>query len=139
MIIIAILAALILPRITSQTNKAIVAEGLQMVGAFRREAERTAALDGSYEGFIQHWPPDPYFTVGDWSTIGLKDVDHQKNGGYQYEGLGTSYSITAWMMPDSQTFLIYAYDSASPQAVSKWTGNGLLTNDNDESKPCRLA
>jgi len=46
-VIIAVLASLLLPRMAAQTERAIAAEGLQTLGVIRRAQEQRAELNGS--------------------------------------------------------------------------------------------
>ncbi|HNX68134.1 MAG TPA: prepilin-type N-terminal cleavage/methylation domain-containing protein [Candidatus Omnitrophota bacterium] len=74
-VIIAVLASLILPRMTSQTGRAVIAEGTQMLGVIRR-AQITYAD-------ITNAAADTYVAAGDtlggaasgsWAALGLAEL-----------------------------------------------------------------
>jgi prepilin-type N-terminal cleavage/methylation domain-containing protein len=80
-IIIAVLAALVVPRMISQTRKAELAEALQMIGALKRAAQKHIDLGGA--------PGDTPYANGcagwqggggslSWSALGLRVPDNSK-------------------------------------------------------------
>ncbi len=99
-VIIAILASLIVPRMLMQTEKAKAAEAFQMMGAIKRAAERYYDFAGSYnvpfQGSMIFTRPDGGANIGDWSELGLTGIEKSKNWYYIYQGTGASYAIIAY-------------------------------------------
>jgi len=90
-VIIAILASLIVPRMLMQTEKAKAAEALQMVGAIKRAAERYYDFQGTYilPGDVFEVCSDPWDEGFDknessWQDLGLTGIDKSKNWKYRY-------------------------------------------------------
>ena len=71
-VIIAILASLLLPRLTAAPEKARVAEGLQMLGAIRR-AELTN-MDASGSAAYTFTQPADGTGVGNWTALGFSNL-----------------------------------------------------------------
>ncbi len=77
-VIIAILASLIVPRMLAQTEKAKAAEALQMVGAIKRAAERYYDFHGNFGtvgSAIQSDPTAGYTGPGRWENLGLTGIE----------------------------------------------------------------
>ncbi len=97
-VIIAILASLIVPRMLMQTEKAKAAEAIQMIGAIKRAAERYYDFHGSYDApsgtYIQS---DPWGTpLGDWADLGLTGIEKSKAWKYVYYGFHSYLSVQAY-------------------------------------------
>ena len=73
-VIIAILAALILPRLLGQPEKAILAEGYQYLGVIRRAQEAESAPNQTdYQSAGSGTPPGATAT-GAWNALGLSKL-----------------------------------------------------------------
>ena len=100
-VIIAILASLIVPRMLMQTEKAKSAEAFQMLGAIKRAGQMKFDFSGSYyipPGADHDIRSDPGMTTnrGDWADLGLKGIETSKDWYYRYYSQdGTSMFITA--------------------------------------------
>ncbi len=99
-VIIAILASLIVPRMLMQTEKAKAAEALQMVGAIMRAGMREYDLGNTAPIWIcsqtAEWKAALDLNCTDnWSDIGLQGLEKSKSFSYRYEyyddGAGNSY------------------------------------------------
>ncbi|HNX68065.1 MAG TPA: prepilin-type N-terminal cleavage/methylation domain-containing protein [Candidatus Omnitrophota bacterium] len=77
-VIIAVLASLILPRMTAQIKRAESAEAMQMIGVMRRAAEYMRSF--GREGFIAAGPGPfgPTDKEADWANVGLKKPNSSK-------------------------------------------------------------
>ena len=150
-VIIAILASLIVPRMLMQTEKAKAAEGFMMFGVIKRAAERYQDLHGS----ILVPPSDPAYiiadagnifgqgvSVGDWSTLDITGPEKSKNFSFWYSGALDYYSIVVQGTdtPFYIGYTVYLDDWAGPPTYA--CDEVILTNDGqttgDYSKPCRL-
>ena len=80
-VIIAILAALITPRLTFQSGKAKAAEALQMIGALKRAAQGLYNLTGRC--VVAHrpisWDPFTGERAGHFEELGIMDIDRSKD------------------------------------------------------------
>ncbi len=137
-VIIAILASLIVPRMLMQTDKAKAAEALQMIGAIRRAAERlydfrsTWSPTGAYVS-IESSPFAGGTNAGDWSDLGLTGIEKSKDWGYEYQSDGASANIIVKSETDSYAM---AYSSSS----ETWTCNTPFKYQDsaDPSKGCTI-
>lgn len=95
-VIIAALAAMVIPRFVGQVDRTKTAEGFQMIGAVRQGAERLYATTGSYSyEYIMSSPGSQ--EEGDWRLLGLKDFYQQKFFNVDYEGYGSDgYYVSVW-------------------------------------------
>ncbi len=99
-VIIAILASLIVPRMLMQTDKAKAAEAIQMVGVIKRAAEMYYDFHGSYsptgsDFWADAIPWDPaQNTPDEWAQLGLQ-LPAGKTWEYSYQTDGSSYNIFA--------------------------------------------
>lgn len=147
-VIIAILAALVLPRMTGQIERAKLAEPIQMIGAMKRGAERAADLNGGeYPTTLIYNDPFALDWAGDWSDIGFRDIELSTQWAYFYDGWGTGYTIGAYdntPAPDN-TSADYLWDSVTTP-LGSWACEGRLSNGNeyaanaaavDPTKPCK--
>lgn len=97
-VIIAILAALMLPHLIAQTDRAKAAEALQMVGVIKRAAENLYGITAGYalsSGNIGNGGP------GTWTELGLTGLELSKAAAYSYSGDETSVDITAIHLVDT--------------------------------------
>ena len=83
-VIIGILAALILPRFITVPERAVTAEGNQMIGALIRAQQQRADAGG---GAVLNNP----LVAGDWTTLGMVAP---ANGRFAYGCAGTSCTAT---------------------------------------------
>ncbi|HNX68706.1 MAG TPA: prepilin-type N-terminal cleavage/methylation domain-containing protein [Candidatus Omnitrophota bacterium] len=138
-VIIAILASLILPRMTAQTQRARVAEGLQMVGAIKRAAERGGSVSGAYPapngGYIysspSSWGGD---TSEGWDGLGLQ-APKSSHWSYEYWGWDSGFQIYA--QDDDPVYcnwLFYFVDGDSMQ----WSCDGPNVTGTDDVNPCKI-
>ncbi len=121
-IIIAILASLIVPRMLMQTDKAKAAEALQMVGAIKRAAERYYDLHSTYllpNGSSEILSGGSFFAVsfwtGNWTDLGLSGIENSKNWTYHYTGQAASFQIS--ISGSSSNQMVYDSD------MDNWTCN----------------
>ncbi|HNX68707.1 MAG TPA: prepilin-type N-terminal cleavage/methylation domain-containing protein [Candidatus Omnitrophota bacterium] len=136
-VIIAILASLILPRMTSQVGKAQAAEAFQMSGAIKRAAERQFDLTGSYAIPSGEIASDPMGVWGaaylpNWSELGLRGLESSKSWSYFYSGSATDYEIS---IANGKGDAMY-YGGRQG-----WTCSGIFTNSGDGEPaldPCTL-
>jgi type II secretory pathway pseudopilin PulG len=134
-VIIAILASLVMPRMLAKTGRAKAAEAIQMVGTFKRAAERGFDLTGSYpSGWFSS---DFGYHGGDWGVLGLKELGDAKNWAYYYSG-GDGY-FDAYAYSPEGYYVEYYWDSAGPDWSGWYCDETVFTNGGDLSKPCTLA
>ncbi len=93
-VIIAILASLIVPRMLMQTEKAKAAEALQIAGAIKRAADRYYDFHRSYyiNGDINS-SPSSY--SGNWADLGLQGIEKSQSYSYVYNpaSVGDSFNM----------------------------------------------
>ena len=141
-VIIAILASLVMPRMLAQTKRAITAEAFQVVGAIKRNAERIFDLTGSYpsgpDGYIQIYSDGSGGyggSSGDWGSIGMKGPEKSKNWSYYFYSYPEWFMVEAYRYVSDDEYGYMDYDS-SPAWYCDET---FFTNGGDPSKPCTLA
>ncbi len=128
-VIIAILASLIVPRMLMQTDKAKAAEALQMVGGLKRAAERYYDFHGT---FVLPSPSDKgissaygLMTAGDWSDLGLQGLEKSKDWQYSYTNADVnSYMLAVWNNEETNGIVfVGSEDAANP---SYWDCTGVF-------------
>jgi len=127
-VIIAILASLIVPRMLAQTDKAKAAEALQVVGVIKRAAERYYDSHGTFvipsnDSKIYSNPVGMGTNSGDWGELGLSDFGHPSKWAYSYRGYATSFytsASSAYMVDQIQ------YDGTSPTSGYWECAGGLF-------------
>ena len=127
-VIIAILASLIVPRMLMQTDKAKAAEALQMVGAIRRAAERYYDFNGSFivpsGAAISSYIGSS--TSGDWSDLGLSDIT-AKSWAYGYHNTANSFQVwAAGPITDPLNSYIHYDNSYTTPGSVYWECNGVF-------------
>lgn len=127
-VILAALAAMILPRFISQVDRAEAAEMFQLVGAIRRAMARTYAQIGTtwVSGQDTMANGDEGSVDGDWSWIGLKDMGPMKPGSYiqvEPEDDQKSYRLMARVHDTSNE--INLTENLSTGATT-WTCTGIF-------------
>jgi prepilin-type N-terminal cleavage/methylation domain-containing protein len=115
-VIIGILATLVVPRILVQTEKALAAEALQMVGGIQRALQEKYDLTKSY-GSNTDIVSDGggcYFglTQGAWTEIGIKGPEFSKQWSYWLHRDG-DYYIEACNNAGGNDMIIYSNGSAT--------------------------
>jgi prepilin-type N-terminal cleavage/methylation domain-containing protein len=109
-VIIAILASLIVPRMLMQTDKAKAAEALQMLGAMKRAAERAYDFHGGFnDGAYIFSDPAGGMISGDWGDLGLTGLDKSKDWSYEYSSYADYWYVQAWSA-DGVHNLYYVFD-----------------------------
>ena len=91
-VILAILAAMILPRMMGQIERGEKAEAFQWMGVIRRASANLYAQTGSFTGYL-YAQADNSFVLGSWGDLGLKDPGGLRNWGVYYYGLDTYHDI----------------------------------------------
>ncbi len=131
-VIIAILASLIVPRMLMQTKKAQAAEAFQVVGAIKRAGERnfdmhgTSSLPGNVTSVVSN-PFEPTWVENEasWNDLGLTGIDKSKNWGYSYYTSDPTYNFQVDAVDQSLenqlTYIFYA--DSSP---TTWTCYGIF-------------
>ncbi len=130
-VIIAILASLIVPRMLAQTEKAKAAEAFQMMGVIKRAADRLYDFNGSYDV-----PSGQIFTHaalgstdGSWEDLGLKGIENTKNFDVQYQSWGDSYEVDIGLIDPSNGWQIdsmsFSHDPAG-SPIDSWTCGALV-------------
>ena len=71
--ILAILASLIVPRILGQVERAKYAEAFEWMGIMRRGAEKIYTLTGQFSGYLYSRIDNAYIFGSSWGCLGLKD------------------------------------------------------------------
>jgi len=143
-VIIAVLASLILPRMTAQSPRAKAAEAFTLTGVIQRTAERQYGLTGGFWFGVYETCSNGAslgsFCGGaassDWSKLGISGPESSKNWSYKYNGSGSDYQITV----QNQQGRIYKYATAS---VTQWTCDGTFFKKptpavNGDSTPCTI-
>jgi prepilin-type N-terminal cleavage/methylation domain-containing protein len=113
-VILAVLAAFTLPRMTGQVDKAKAGEALQIVGAIRRAAERRHDLTRSYSvpsGIIGGKIGEEANT--NWKELGL-DIKPSTNWGFEYDAYGS----------DPDYLDINVYDADGNRVINYMDDNG---------------
>ncbi len=108
-VIIAILASLIVPRMLMQTEKAKAAEALQMIGAIKRAADRYYDFHGTYITPTYEIYADPAGAAsaeGDWADLGLDDSNIRKTKYWAYN-YSPGNNILDVQTPDGVKFATY--------------------------------
>lgn len=129
-IIIAILASLILPRMTAQSEQAIIAEAEQMLGVLRRAQQQNMDIDGTttYVAFAGYDDAQAY------SMLGINPPPSNAKFRYWCQAGGVwSYCMAlrkSEIAPPAS--LISLYDNGSYQC----SGNYTLANAADNTKGC---
>ena len=134
-VIIAILAALIVPRMLAQTEKAKAAEALQVVGAIKRAAERYYDFRGTSvlpQGNIQS-NPGSGLVSGNWTDLGLSGIEKSKDWRYDYYGYATSFSLVAYRYSGGTNLNTYSLSFDSN--VSLWYCGVYTSGVNKGFKP----
>jgi prepilin-type N-terminal cleavage/methylation domain-containing protein len=129
-IIIAILAALILPRMTAQTGRAQVAEAQQMLGTMQRALNTYADVSGTGA-----WPTCTGATCAatEWAQIGINGDPSASSGLFNYSWAGTTVSAAGkgGTTPFAATDIV----SLSGHAFG-CAGNFINATNGDPSKGC---
>ncbi len=120
--ILAILASLVLPRILGQVERAKYAEAFAWMGVLRRGAEKMYTLTGQYTGLIYSKIDNSYVAGSSWETLELKDPGGLKKWNLYYLGSGTSCDIWVW---DNWSYTNYMEVVASAGS-EVWTCVGLF-------------
>ena len=132
-VIIAILASLIVPRMLMQTEKAKAAEALQMIGAIKRAAERYYDFNGTYDVPSVNIVSSPAGTSGDWADLGLTGIEKTKDWKYSYLRDVGNFVLRAQDY-DSATGLVGKKYEAHYELMTGWEcGPGFKYIDNDSS------
>jgi len=119
-VIIAILASLIVPRMLAQTEKAKAAEAIQMVGAIKRAAERHYDFQGSYNVTGNFLYTDPGGnTVGDWGELGLQ-IKKSTTWTFQYTPNNNGISFDARAYRASGVDMVQYNGYPGSEAWSCW-------------------
>ncbi|HNX69375.1 MAG TPA: prepilin-type N-terminal cleavage/methylation domain-containing protein [Candidatus Omnitrophota bacterium] len=133
-VIIAVLASLILPRMTTSTKKAEMAEALQMMGTIKRAAQQYLSLSGIPSAEI--WTP--YFVAScstwqpadpgqglSWSTVGLRDpnANNPKWQYWLYISSGGSVAVESVLKSDCNVDFIVNVD---PSGIETWNCGTVL-------------
>ena len=125
--IIAILASLILPRMVERADRATYAEAFEWMGVMRRGAEKMYTLTGQYTGELSSPMGSGSATIGNWEDLGLKAPRGINKWSIYYLGSGARYtaSIEGWF--DSMYY--YRNDDGS----ETWECWGAFKNVTDGS------
>ena len=133
-VIIAILASLVVPRMIAQVDKAKAVEALQMFGAIKRAVERDHDLNGSYpippdDGVIQSGRGiDPH---NSWELLGLKDPGTE-TWGYAYVSNGEYWSGIVFFESGEMDYFEY-------NGERDWYCDGtLFVHSGGDNTPCVL-
>ena len=136
-IIIAILAALILPRMTAQTGRAEIAEAQQMLGVLRRAQETYMDTTGTtdyvaVQSFVGVAPTPAELSA--WSMIGMTAPASNKfNYGCNILGLG---NVCAAQNAADTNSVIAMADNGQFNCDQLGTGNYTAVSVTDPSKGC---
>ena len=117
-IIIAVLAALIMPRFITQPEKAMIAEAQMQLGALRRAQQNFADMAGGDGSWLPGAP--------DWTRLGL--TQPHANGKFNYTCSSSSCTATR-KTNTNQT--IQLYDNGTYQCGSGYRAAGNNTASND--------
>ncbi len=134
-VIIAILASLIVPRMLLQTDKAKAAEALQIVGAIKRAADR-------YYDFSASSQYDTNDIVGgggatallNFSELGLNGIE--KSTSYRYEYLGATGNYTIYASPS--TAPVRAGAPLTVNSAGTWTCSSPFANTTTVGQGCTV-
>ena len=72
-VIFAILASLILPRMQGQVERAETAEAFELMGVMRRAAAKMYSMTGTYSGSLDAAAGAGPATSGSWEVLGLQE------------------------------------------------------------------
>ena len=136
-VIIAILASLIVPRMLAQSEKANAAEALQMVGVVKRAAERYYDLHGTcaLPGGDVKSSPFGEAPTGNWTDLGLTGIEKSKYWRFVYDGDGLAFGVAVQDTDGipKDNYLTYASDTGIWQCV------GIFKPvDNNATKGCTI-
>ncbi len=93
--IIAILASLVLPRMLEQVDRAgRSAEAFEWMGVIRRAAEKMQTLTGTYTGNLDSAAGASPATSGSWGSLGLQEPSGIKQYRVIYNGNGMGYDAS---------------------------------------------
>lgn len=135
-VILAILAAMLIPRLVGQVDRAAAAEAFQMIGAIRKASEQTRALAGDYGWYEMQASPPPYESdsYGNWTDIGLKSFT-TKNYDFYYQSDGSNYYVSA---SQGSNYVSDNYYSESDH----WSCGGTIFKKkagvNGDANPCTI-
>ena len=126
-VIIAILASLIVPRMLMQTEKAKAAEALQMVGAMKRALERYVDMSatrpqldlnsGHSYGNIE--------TTGHWSDLGLPLMDKSQFWNYFAYADDTMWQVSVYDAASDSKYIVFT-EYYGPPISDIWGCDGVL-------------
>ncbi len=131
-VIIAILASLIVPRMLMQTEKAKAAEAMQAVGIIKRAAERLYDFSGSFNipsqyNSIYTYRPGMGTNTGDFVDLGVTGMEKSQSWDFHYwvTGTGTGMGIRASNNSPDGTYnaMVYTYP---PNALGSWACSGVF-------------
>ena len=129
-VIIAILASLIVPRMLAQTDKANAAEAIQIVGVIKRAAERLYDFTGSYNVPGNWIYSAPSGTSGTWETLGLTGLEKSKVWMYAYsKDPGNSWSALALGAYSSY----YVFYKLNADGTDSWNCDGTLFKERKDT------
>ena len=143
-VIIGILAALIVPRITAQTKKAKLAEVLQVIGVVSRAEANLLSLTNNYTmsniyacrvGDADCEPSSP---AGSWAVLGMKDLTPSKSYSYYLDHVHPGegdYNISAYDADGSRVM----YECDYTNCMWECSGSYKLKDPNDATKGCTWA
>ena len=142
-VIIAILASLIVPRMLAQTQKAKAAEAHQMVGAMVRALERYYDFNGSVPSAWLITEPVPGSRRDDWSPIGLSGIGNSNSWTYEYHNTSTSQFYVNAILWTGTAEDYNNYTSCSVDASNStrtWTCVGVFKyqDSTDHTKGCTV-
>ena len=120
-VILGILASMILPRLLSQTERAVIAEGQQMLGAIRTAQTRTQDLAGN-AGYLAITSCGVGACTGsEWTAIGM-GTPVTGQGAFNYVCASGGTSCTATRVGTARAANTITLDQAG-----NWTCGGIGT------------
>lgn len=141
-VIIAVLASLILPRMLGQSPRAKAAEAFHMIGAIRRGAEIRFDATGSYVVPSVTLDANTAGGIsGNWMELGLKGMDRPKNWRYTYIGFPPTenklsyYQIDAGLQENYIHIQHSIYQDGREEDV--WDCSGIFSKD-PRSNSCTI-
>jgi prepilin-type N-terminal cleavage/methylation domain-containing protein len=126
-VILAILASMILPRMMGQIERGEAGEAFQWIGVLRRAAENTCAQTGSCDGYV-YAQADNGYVGGDWGSLGLKDPGGLRKWGVYSYGFGSGYD--SYVFDSSWENYIHFYRDESN---AYWDCAGIFQPKTDAS------
>lgn len=133
-VIIGVLAALVVPRMTAQVDRAKGAEALQMIGAIKRSLEGMYDLQGEYPNTSLNSIAGG-FSIG-WDTVGLQAPALSKNWSYRVFGDHQSYAALASASGPGSV----GYSANEIAHTYVWTCTGIFAPMNgDATQGCKLS